>query len=102
MVIINFFFSQFGDGTREGRRIPSMRSNFIFWIWDIDAIFKITGARVAYNKRPRTFQLFLSSPLNLFLLNLQFFSACSSGDSTGVTPEGQKALYDEVVKKRPQ
>ena len=26
---------------------------------------------------------------------------CSSGDSTDVTPEGHKALYDEVVKKRP-
>ena len=26
---------------------------------------------------------------------------CSLGDLTGVTPEGQKGLYDEAVKKKP-
>ena len=26
---------------------------------------------------------------------------CSSGDSTGVKPEDQKALYDKVIKERP-
>ena len=29
------------------------------------------------------------------------FPVCSSGDSTGVKPEDQKALYDKVIKKRP-
>ena len=33
--------------------------------------------------------------------NLRFVSECSSGDSTGVKPEDQKALYDKVIKKRP-
>ena len=28
-------------------------------------------------------------------------SECSSGDSTGVKPDDQKVLYDEVIKKRP-
>ena len=29
------------------------------------------------------------------------FSVCSSGDSTGVEPKDQKALYDKVIKERP-
>ena len=44
---------------------------------------------------------FLVRRLTFFFCKLQIFSVCSSGESTGVTPEGQKGLYDEVVKKRP-
>ena len=47
------------------------------------------------------YELFLCSPHNFFsLLTFFFFPVCSSGDSTGVEPENQKKLYDDIVEKK--
>ena len=85
--------------------IPSWFTNFFFFAAYgeyYDDTIEVANAR---NRKLVNWILsgncFLVRRLTFFYFNLQFFSVCSSGDSTGVIPEGQKGLNDEVVKKKP-
>jgi len=66
-----------------------------------DAIRKITGATVAFTRPPygdyNDVTIQVANSRNQKLITWDF----DSGDSTGKTPEQQKGLYDDIVRRKP-